>query len=116
MPASERQARAPVAQSRGGPNKEAVEGALHQMRLWYSDPTGEEAVRNLLHMTRSAELKIVDERGDLVFLISREVLAEALNLFTFTKSRRGQSIRAHSKKKALTYGAATPGEGRKPNS
>lgn len=82
----------------GPENDTARAAALDQGFLWYSDPTGQAAVRNLMQMARMDDLQVVDARGDVVFRIKREVLEEAVGLFDFTRSRSGLSIRAHSKK------------------
>lgn len=72
-------------------------------RLWYADPTGETAVRQVLAVT-SDDLTVVDARGNPVFLIRRNVLIEeVVPHLSFTPTRRGDNIRAH-KKNALTAG------------
>lgn len=63
-------------------------------KLWYSDPTGEQVVRQLLAVGRT-DYFVTNEAGDEIFRISGKVLRSLLFLFRFTKSRRGRSIRAH---------------------
>jgi hypothetical protein len=67
-------------------------------RLWYADPTGETAVRNLMASTKSDDFAVVDSRGNVLFRIKPNVLAALLPALHFTLTRRGRStIRAHKK-------------------
>lgn len=75
-------------------------------KLWYSDPTGETAVRNIMQETRADDFALVDQHGNVIFRIKPNVLAAILPMLHFTLTRRGRkTIRAH-KKNAPAYGAA----------
>lgn len=73
--------------------------------LWYSDPTGETAVRNLLNAATDDDLEVIDNRGTTIFRIKRHTLLEAVvPQLQFTLTRRGRNaIRAH-KRNALAVG------------
>lgn len=88
---------------RGDPEPEnsSARAAFHdQSFLTYADPTGESAIRNLMAMTRSQELRVINERGDCIFFIKPHVLEEAYGLWKFTRLRNNKfNLRAHSKQK-----------------
>ena len=66
-------------------------------RLWYADPTGETAVRNLLALG-SDDYTLVDAQGNPIFLIRKTVLIDAvMPHLAFTRTRRRDNIRAHKK-------------------
>ena len=73
--------------------------------LWYGDPTGETAVRNLLDAATDDDLEVIDNRGNTVFRIKRSTMLDAVvPHLMFTRTRRGRkTIRAH-KKNALVVG------------
>lgn len=83
-----------------------------ERRLWYADPTGEQAMRHLLADAGLAanDLRLVDANGKEIVLIKSHVfLAEVVPHLRFTPTRRGgKAVRAH-KKNAPTQGAVTPG-------
>ena len=66
-------------------------------RLWYADPTGETAIRNILAASHGDDFVVVNSEGFPVFFIKRHVLADVvLPNLSFTRTRRGRSnIRAH---------------------
>ncbi|GAA4191938.1 hypothetical protein GCM10022219_11510 [Microbacterium oryzae] len=81
-------------------------------RLWYADPTGETAVRNLMASTKSDDFAVVDSRGNVVFRIKPNVLAALLPFLHFTLTRRGRNtIRAHKKNAPGAVAAAREGDG-----
>ena len=85
-------------------------------RLWYADPTGETAVRNILALSRGDEFAVVDSQGNPIFFIKKHVLAEAvIPQLTFTRTRRGRdNIRAHMRNAPGSVGADIPGAEPKP--
>lgn len=83
-------------------------------RLWYADPTGETAVRNILSLiavARGDDFTLVDSQGNAVFLIKKHVLVETvIPQLEFTRTRRGRdNIRAHKKKAPESVGAESRG-------
>lgn len=66
-------------------------------RLWYADPTGNTAIRNVLTLSQADDLAVVDMRGNVLFRIKPHVLADGLHAWNFTPTRDGRAIRAHKK-------------------
>jgi len=87
-------------------------------RYWIADPTGETAIRNILALSRGDEFAVVDSQGNPIFFIRKHVLAEVvIPRLTFTRTRRGDNIRAHHKRNAPgSVGAEIPGAEPKPTS
>lgn len=81
-------------------------------RLWYSDPTGQAAVQNILALSRADDLRVVDAQGNPIFLIRKDVLIDAVvPHLQFSITRRGRSnIRAHRKKAPAPVAAGDEGE------
>jgi hypothetical protein len=65
-------------------------------RLWFSDPTGETAIRNILN---AKNYSVVDDAGNVVFRIHRDELVAALPLYNFSPTRYRRSVRARLKEK-----------------
>lgn len=80
--------------------------------LWYSDPTGETAVRNLLSAASGDDFEVIDNRGNTIFRIKRNTLLEAVvPQLQFTLTRRGRNtIRAHKKNAPAAGGHQREGE------
>lgn len=79
-------------------------------RLWYADPTGHAAVRNIMRQTGADDYTVVSPTGEILFRIKPHVLADVLPMLNFTHTRRGRgAIRAH--KKNAPESAATAFEG-----
>ena len=86
-------------------------------RYWIADPTGETAIHNILALSRGDEFAVVDSQGNPVFFIRKHVLAEVvIPRLTFTRTRRGDNIRAHMKNAPGSVGAEIPGAEPKPTS
>lgn len=93
-----------------GPTTPLDQELAHDGALWFRDPTGETAVRNLLNNAPGDDFEVIDGRGNTVFRIKRAHLAALIPELTFTLTRRGrQTIRAH--KKNAPAGVAAPGRG-----
>lgn len=83
----------------------------HDGPLWYRDPTGATAVRNLLNNAAGDDFEVVDGRGNTVFRIKRTHLAALLPELTFTLTRRGRrTIRAHMKNAPAAGGHQREGQ------
>jgi hypothetical protein len=68
---------------------------LDYSSLWYSDPTGNQAVKNLM----AGDYAITDAAG-FTIVIDAASLRPALALYDYSLSRTGKSLRARLKRKA----------------
>ena len=81
-----------------GPTTQLDQELASNGALWFRDPTGETAVRNLLNSAPDDDFELIDGRGNTVFRIKCTHLAALLPELTFSLTRRGrQTIRAHKK-------------------